>query len=184
MDFPQIRIESQFGKIGITSNRPIQKIEQPQAELTIEQPSAELFIDRRPSKLTIDQTMARENLDLKSVFKRSEENANLGFQTLMEYIAKESQDGDEIMNIAKVKGNPIINQSISALTHISNYNTGNIPPNESVKIEYIPSSLEINWKQNKPIIEVQLNKPIHSYTPGNSVVFMEQYPALKIDFTG
>ena len=74
MQIPQIRIESQAGKIGLNINKPIQSIEQPQADLSIDQPPAEMTINRQPGRLTIDQTLARENLDLKSVFKRNDEN--------------------------------------------------------------------------------------------------------------
>lgn len=184
MRVPQITIESQFGKIGLNISQPIQEIEQPKAEMIIEQPPAQLIINRYPSKLTIDQTLAWENLDLKSIFKRNTENASIGINTAMEYIAKKSQEGDELMNIAKIKGNPIINHAIAALTKSSQFNTGDIPSQESVKIEYTPSSVEIDWKQNKPQIDVRLNKPIHNYTPGNTEISMAQYPSLKIDFTG
>lgn len=182
MQIPQIRIESQAGKIGLNINKPIQSIEQPQADLSIEQPPAEMTINRQPGRLTIDQTLARENLDLKSVFKRNEENAQLGYQTLMEYISKTVQEGDELMKIEN-GGQPLIDQAVRSMDRETVFNTGNTPSQESVQIEYTPAKVEIEWHRNKPNIQVQINKPIHEYTPGNVEVFMQQHPSLNIDFT-
>ncbi|RTR36373.1 hypothetical protein EKG37_02110 [Robertmurraya yapensis] len=183
MRIPQIRMESQAGKIGLATYQPIQKIEQPQADITIEQPTADLGITHRPSRLTIDQTLAWDNLDLKNVFKRVEESANKGFQAAMEFIRRESQEGDELMNIAKVK-NPIAKQASRAISKETPYDTGSVPSSESVQIDYVPASVDINVRANKPQIQVQAHKPIHEYTPGSTDVYMLQYPSLKIDVTG
>lgn len=184
MRLPQIILESQSGTIGLNINKPVQEIEQPKADVSIEQKPAEMIINRQSSKLTIDQTLARENLDLKSVFKRMDDNADLGFQTAMEYIAKVSQEGDELMNIAKVKVNPVLSQAERALSSETTFNTGNVPSQQSVNIDYTPASVDIEWIQHKPDIQLQVNKPVHTYTPGTTEVKMEQYPSLKIDFTG
>ncbi|MEH7124267.1 DUF6470 family protein [Bacillus sp. JJ1773] len=181
MQIPQIRIESQVGKIGLDITKPNQHIEQPQADLSIEQPPAEMVINRQPSRLTIDQTIAKENLDLKSVFKRGDENAQLGYRNLMEYIGKVVQEGAELMMIEN-GGNPIANHAERALTHDLVFNTGNTPSQNSVKVEYTPSKVDIEWKRNKPNIQVQINRPIHEYIPGRVDIYMEQTPSLKIDF--
>ncbi|KAB2336787.1 hypothetical protein F7731_10575 [Cytobacillus depressus] len=181
MQIPQIRIESQVSRIGLTINKPNQSIEQPQADLSIEQPPAEMEINRLPSKLTIDQTLAKENLDLKSIFKRGDENSQLGYQAFMDYVSKTVQEGAELMRIEN-GGNPIANQAERALDHDIVFNTGNTPSQNSVKVEYTPSKVEIEWKRNKPNIQVQINRPIHEYTPGRVDVHIEQTPSLKIDF--
>lgn len=181
MNFPQIQIESFHGKIGIKIDKPIQKLEQKSAEISIEQNPAELAIERNPGKLTIDQTLARENLDLKSIFKRNDENAVLSKQKVMEYINKTVQEGNELMKIEN-KGQPIIEQAKRNLERIIMFNTGNIPSQFSVKIDYTPSNIKIDWKVNKPDIQVQVNHPVHEYTPGKANIFVEQYPSINIDF--
>lgn len=181
MNFPQIQIESFRGKIGINIDRPIQKLEQKPADISIEQNPAEMTIVRDLGKLTIDQTLARENLDLKSIFKRNDENAVLSKQKVMEYINKTVQEGNELMKIEN-KGQPIIDQAKRSLERITAFNTGNTPSQYSVKIDYTPSKINIDWKVNKPDIQLQVNQPIHEYTPGEAQVFMEQYPSINIDF--
>jgi hypothetical protein len=63
VNYPQLRMESAFGQLGLSSQKPVQEIEQPPAEISISQPKAELTIDRKPGKLTIDQTQAWEDMD-------------------------------------------------------------------------------------------------------------------------
>jgi hypothetical protein len=181
MNFPQIQIESFQGQIGINIDKPIQKIEQKPAEISVEQNQAEMTIELEPGKLTIDQTLARENLDLKSIFKRNDENAMLSKQKVMEYINKTVQEGNELMKIEN-KGQPIIDQAKRSLERITVFNTGNTPSQFSVKIDYTPSNINIDWKVNKPDIQVQVNQPIHDYSPGKANIFMEQYPSISIDF--
>ncbi|PLR78244.1 hypothetical protein CU633_06930 [Bacillus sp. V3-13] len=181
MRLPQIQIESQTGRIGLRTNQPVQMLEQKPTDLSIEQPKADLFIHRQPGRLTIDQTMARENLDLKSMRKRSEENAQAGFQALREYVAKTVQEGDELMRIEN-GGQPIKDQAKRALVHETVFNTGNIPSQFSVKVEYTSARIEVDWNRNKPVIHAQVNKPVHEYIRGTTDVYMEQYPSLKIDF--
>lgn len=180
MNFPQIQIESFRGKIGINIDKPIQKLEQKPAEISIEQNPAEITIQREPGKLTIDQTLARENLDLKSIFKRNDENAVLSKQKVMEYINKTVQEGNELMKIEN-QGQPIIDQAKRRLERITLFNTGNTPSQFSVKIDYTPSNIKIDWKVNKPDIQVKVNQPKHEYIPGKANVFMQQYPSINFD---
>jgi hypothetical protein len=181
MNFPQIQIESIHSKIGIIIDKPIQKLEQKSAEISTKQNPAEMTIERDPGKLTIDQTLARENMDLKSIFKRNDENVGLSKQKVMEYINKTVQEGNELMKIEN-KGQPIIDQAKRSLERITVFNTGNTPSQFSVKIDYNPSKINIDWKVNIPDIQVQVNQPMHDYTPGEVNVFMEQYPSVNIDF--
>jgi hypothetical protein len=182
MYIPQIQINSQMGKIGLTIQKPIQEIKQPQAVVSMGQPPAQLNISNQPGKLTIDQTMARENLDLKNVFRRTEENAQLGSQRVMEYISESVQEGQELMRIEN-GGNPIKEQSKRALERNISYDTGSIPSQNSVKISYIPAKVNVDIHTHEPNIEIKVNKVSHQYTPGNVDVYLSQQPSMKINFT-
>jgi hypothetical protein len=182
VNIPKIRIDSQMGKIGLKINKPLQEIKQPQPVVSIEQPAAELKISNQQGKLTIDQTLARENLDLKSVFKRTEENAQTGYQSVMQYISKSVQEGNELMKIEN-GGNPIKEQSKRSLERSINYDTGSIPSQNSVKISYKPARVNVDIHTHAPNIEARVNKVSHQYTPGTTDVFLQQAPSLKIDFT-
>jgi Family of unknown function (DUF6470) len=184
MNFPQLRMESIFGQIGLTSQKPIQEIEQPPAEMTIKQPKAELTIDRAPGKLTIDQTQAWEDMDLKHISRRIEEFAQNGYQDWLSGMARRAQEGDDLMRIEN-GGNPIAEHAkINSANPIYEFNIGFVPSPFSVKINYQPSDVRINWKTNKPDINVKVNKPRHDYTPGIVRGEMIQWPSLKIEVIG
>jgi hypothetical protein len=182
MQLPQIRLQSTNAQINIQTQKGQLEIEQPPAKLSIQQPKAEIQIDRAPFRLTINQTKAREDVDLKSISRRIEEAAQLGRQDWLEGIARRAQEGEELMKIEN-RGNPIAEiakRKIFLPEH--EFGLGWIPSEGSVKINYEPANVDIQWKINKPIIESQINKPIINYTPGNVDINMKQYQSLKIDF--
>jgi hypothetical protein len=182
MQVPQIRLESTYAQIGIRTNHAHLAIEQPKADLTIEQPKANMSIQTNQSKLTIDQSKAREQMDLKSIFKRQDEASQLGYNGVLEGIARRAAEGEQLMKIEN-GGNAIA----SIAKQKSNPKPKELGKNwapmiGNVNIEYTPSKVEIIIEPKKPIIHVQPNKPIFTYSPGKVEYMMEQYPSLKIDF--
>lgn len=182
MQFPQIRLQSTFGKTEINTHNAKLEYEQPKVELSIQQPPAELDINRTPSKLTIDQTKAREDMDLKKISKRIEEFAQQGYQDWLSGLARVSQEGDDLMMIEN-GGHPIADQAKrNSESPMLDFNIGWIPSAGGVKVGYDPGKVELTWKVNKPIIESRVNKPIVNYSPGKVEVSLKEYPSLKIDF--
>lgn len=182
MQFPQIRMTSQHAQIELDIQQPVQSIEQPQAELDLQQPPAELTVETKPSKLTIDQTKAREDMDLKSIAKRIEEFAQLGYQDWLEGLARAAGEGDELMMIEN-GGDPIPEQAQrnSEGTELE-FNIGYIPSAGSVAIDFQPAHVQIDVKTNPVINNTRPQKPIHHYQPGKVHVSMKQYPSVNIDF--
>jgi hypothetical protein len=182
MNLPQIRLESTFAKIAIETTHPVLEIEQPPAELDLQQPPAEIHIETTPAKLTIDQTKAWEDMDLKHIFRRIEEFAQLGYEDWLEGMARVSQQGDELMRIED-DGNPIAEQAKeNSEDPMYEFNIGWVPSHFSVKTYYEPAKVHIDIKVNKPIIKTKINKPIINYTPGKVTTELVQRNSLKIDF--
>lgn len=182
MKIPQIRIESQSALIAINQTDPVQEIEQPMAKVSIEQPAATVKIETTPGKLTIDQTKAWEDMDLKSIFKRTKEFANQGFKDCMEGIARRTQQGNELMRIEN-KGNPISNQANeNSQPPMKQFSIGWIPSHFSVDIDYIPAQVKITSKSNKPIIKIDAEQPIITYQRGEISINLKQKNELNIDF--
>jgi hypothetical protein len=182
MQMPQIRLESTFAKLGMTTTKPIQEIQQPPADLSIEQPKADLKIETTKGKLSIDQSQARADVDLKSIARRIEEFAQQGYQDWLSGMARVAQDGDQLMRNEE-GGNPLIEQAkINSETPIYDFNIGWIPSHGSVKINYTPANVKIDVQVNKPNIQVQVNKAITSYTQGKNNFELAQQNTLKIDF--
>jgi hypothetical protein len=184
MNFPQLRMESTFGRIGLTIQNAYQTIEQPKAELSIRQPKAELDIETTDGKLTIDQTQAWEDMDLKHIFRRIEEYAQNGYKDWLSGMARVSQEGDELLKIEN-GGNPIPEQAkMNSESPMYDFNIGFIPSHFSVKTNYQPGKLKIDWYTNKPQIDVKVNNPLIEYTPGKVHGEMKQWSSLTIDFIG
>lgn len=179
---PQIRLETERAQLSIHSPKGKQSIEQPHAEVDIQQPKAEMTAHTTPSKLSIDQTRAWEAMDLKHIFRRIEEFADLGRQYLLEGMARRAEQGNEMMRIEN-GGNPlpdIARRNSERPTY--DFNIGYVPPRFSVDIHYEPSKLDIQWQINNPIINIKARKAITEYDPSPVEIAMERYATLKIDF--
>ncbi|WP_409295727.1 DUF6470 family protein [Peribacillus sp. SCS-26] len=183
MNIPQIRLQSTPGKIEMRTVQPQQMIDQMPAELSIEQPKAELSIETTPGKLTIDQTRAREDVDLKSIFKRTAEFAQQGYEDWLSGLARVASDGDELMQIEN-GFKAIVNQAKrNSESPMYDFNIGWVPSHGSVKINYEPAEVKVDAVPQKPRITAEAVKPIHEYTPGQTEISMKQYPSLSIEFT-
>ncbi|GCD81146.1 DUF6470 family protein [Parageobacillus thermoglucosidasius] len=181
MNFPQIQIRTTKAILGLHIEKPIQHIEQPKADLSIEQKPATLTIDSKPARLTIDQSKAWRDMELLNPFDSTRKFAEEGRESLLEGIARRAQEGDQLMKIEN-GGNAIA--AIAAEKGFHPYKQLGIkfiPSVHSVDIGYQPGYLDIKVDANKPIIEANVNRPIHEYKPGNVSAYMIQYPSIKID---
>jgi hypothetical protein len=184
MQLPQIRLQSTFARLGLNIEKPVQEIQQPNADMSSHQQPAEMEIEHTPSKLEMDSYEARADLDLKSVRRRIEDAAQDGYQAVLDGMARMSQQGDEMMNVQNNK------DAIADIAHenstqpVYDFNVVFLPRPGSFKISYDPGSLKINWTIHKPEIEVKPQKPIVNYTPGKVSSYIDTWNSLKIDYTG
>ena len=179
---PQIRMESQFARIGMNQTMSVLHIEQKQADISIEQPPATLKMETKPGKLAIDQTLAWEQTHLKSTIKHIEDFANEGLRAVAEGIARRAAQGDELMQIEK-GGNPIASQAIqNGFRQQKQLGITFMPQPFSVKLHYDPAEVQIDVEPNKPIIDVIPNRPEITFERGNVEIYMEQYEELHIDY--
>lgn len=184
MQVPQIRLQSQQAQIELQTRPATQTIEQPKAQMEIQQPHAELQIHTIPGKLSIDQTEAWEEMDIKSVFRRTEENAQYGKQKAMEGIARIASEGDQLMKIENSR-KVIVEQSAQRALENQTFDTNItwIPSFFSVKTDYQPAEVTIDWNTHQANINVKTQKPIITYQPGEVTARLKQHQALNIDFT-
>ncbi|WP_062108983.1 DUF6470 family protein [Bacillus niameyensis] len=182
MQVPQIRMESQFAKIGIETKEIKQSIQQPKADLHIKQPQAEIKMRTTPGKLTIDQSQAWEEMDIKGIFQRVKENAVRGSQKLMEGIARTVREGDEMIEIQNGQNAYVEQARRNANPPPPELNITYVPSPFSVKLHYQQGKTDIQFQTRKPIIDANTRKPVISYQPGEVNVHLRQRNSLKIDF--
>lgn len=181
MEIPKLHIETTKGMLGQSTTRPMQRIEQPVASLSIEQPKAIQTFQTTQPKLSINSIQARADVDLKSISKRWDEVASYSRQSLLEGMARRAQQGAEMMSIEN-GGNPFASQAKQTGRQMKSLGIKFIPSYGSVKIDFTPGNVNIQTEQQKPIISAQANKPIIDFVPGKVKAEMIQYPSIDISW--
>ncbi|WP_431029177.1 DUF6470 family protein [Lysinibacillus sp. LZ02] len=188
MRLPQIQIRTTDIKMNLQIDKPKQHIEQPRAKQTIEQPAAILDINTTRGQLKIDSSQARRDLGLIGPLESGKNYAEKGKRESLKGMARRASEGRQLMESAgKDQGRAPL-QSIAKQNHGPKrpgpYNIKFVPSIGSVKIDYTPGKTDINFTPQKPKIDVQVNKPIHKYTPGDVTGTMLQRPDVEIDVIG
>jgi len=182
MNIPKLQIQATNAQIGITTQRAVQEIQQPQANLDLQQPQAKMTIQTTKSKLSIDAHDARESMGYQTSMSRTREIAQQSKQDALEGTARRAQEGIELMSIEK-GGNPIADQAKRrGKQPYSSINIKFIPQADSIKIDFEPGKVDIQVEPQKVINNSTINKPIHNYTPGKVKIDLLQEPSLKIDW--
>lgn len=184
MQIPQIQIQQTYAKIGLRITKPVQEIEQPPAQISIKQESAKMVIDRKPGMLEIDQEQARNEVNLKSPSVLSDDFAQYGRQQLLEAIASIVQKGNQMAAIKNNADAIVAMATEYTLKMPPDFNIGFIPSHGSVKFDYTPAEINIDWQIGGTEIDTIVQKPIHHYKPGKAEVYMSQWPELTIDVLG
>lgn len=98
-------------------------------------------------------------MDLKPISKRIEEFAQNGYNDWLEGLARMAEQGDQLMRIED-GGLPIADQAKeNSEDPMLEFNIGFVPSPFSVKTNYEPAKVNINWQVNKPVIEATINRP-------------------------
>ncbi|TYS15174.1 hypothetical protein FZC78_16090 [Rossellomorea vietnamensis] len=184
MNFPQIRLQSSPASISIQTTPGRVEIEQPRAQLDIQQPKAILDIETSSGKLTIDQTEAWADMNIKSVFRMTEDNAQEGQQAVLEATGSAAQDGDELMRIENGGGAIAFQAKRNGESPIYDFNIGWIPRHGSVKIQYDPASVMIDARPQEVINNTRTQKPVIEHVPSQVDISLKQHGSLDIDFEG
>ena len=188
MRIPQIQIRTTDIKMDLNIIDPVQRIKQPKADLSISQPAATLEINTTNAKLDIDMSQFWKDIGLKPTSDLIKEYAQMGRQEMLKGISRRVREGRQMMlGAGKGQGSDII-KSIAMQNHGPKrpgpYNIKFIPSYNSIKVNIIPGTTDINITRNAPEIDVQVNKPIHDYTPGDVTGTMIVRPNVEIDVIG
>jgi hypothetical protein len=184
VQFPQIRLQQTYAQIGLKITQPIQELQQKPAELSIKQESAKMTIEKKPSQFKVDDEQFWNDLGFKSIPTILQESAQNGRETVLEYIGTKAQEGDQLAKIEN-KSDAIVGIiTDKVLPQKADFNIGFIPSPGSVKIQFTPAEIHIDWKKGGADIQVTPNKVVHNYTPGKTEVYLQQKQQLQIDFVG
>jgi len=182
MRLPQIRIDQQFARIGISMEDAKVQMSQPEADLSIKQPPADVNIETRPGKLSIDQSQAFHDLGQYPVKEAVRLEAEEGKKLVTEGTRRRRREGDQLMKIEN-GGDPIKQQAKTRMPReYRPFNIGVIPSYNSVKINYEPADVNVDIQANKPVIQSQANPVQRQVTPANFDVYLDQQNYIDISF--
>ncbi|RYM05903.1 hypothetical protein EWH99_04570 [Sporolactobacillus sp. THM7-7] len=186
--YPHLEMYQAFGRISINTQNARLEIRQPKTDQYIQQPKADMRIDREPSRVTIDQTEAWHNLDLKSAMTRIEEVAAAGRQAVLDGIARRAREARELLHIERNKGKNLIALQAAENAPMAvigtRYDTGHVPPFQSVRVHGSPGTLHVRWQTHPPVIQSEPNPPEYTYHPGGVEISVQQYSSLDIRAVG
>ncbi|PYZ92786.1 hypothetical protein CR194_14125 [Salipaludibacillus keqinensis] len=185
MDLARINISTTQAQTGIQSQRPPMSIHQPQADMHIDQEFGSIRISTTASQLFIDQTEAFADADLKGPLRRSDEFAARSMQNVMQYIAKTTQQGDQMKKIEHGTNAiaSIAKQNGERPTKQINY--GTVPEHMGkVSIDYRPSDISIQADRSEPTIRVHKNDPQIHIPRWESNVYLQQKNHIDFSVSG
>lgn len=182
MPLPILRMEQTHFQLGLNTIKPVQDLQQPQAELDIRQIPTRLEMRTTKPQLLVDTTEARADLGLKSVARANAEYAAKGRQAALEAIAKIAQEGIALRSVEnggqgkqlKLISKQNFNKPMlpSQMTFLPRYG--------SLQIDWILGNLDIQWQTGGADINVTVNKPIHNYTLGKVEGYVLQKNSLRM----
>lgn len=188
MRIPQIQITKTDIQMDWNIKDPVQRLRQPKADLNISQPAATLEIHTTDAKLDVDMSQFWKDVGLKPTRDLIAEYAQMGRQEMLKGISRRVGEGRQMMlGAGKGQGAGTI-KSIAMQNHGPErpgpYNIKFIPSYQSIKVNITPGTTDVNITRNPPKIDVQVNKPIHDYTPGDVTGTMLVRPDVEIDVIG
>lgn len=181
MQIPRLTMTSQFARLGLQIDKPVQTIEQPRAEIEQSQPQAKVEVRRTQPRLTIDQTEAWASMERKNPLRIMEDAAREGMQAIQEGIARRASEGSRLMRIES--GEDVAKNIAVELA---------LPPPREMNVRFLlgrfgveysieQGTTDIDVETSPPTFDVQVKSPIHEYERGKVTGVMEQYASLTID---
>ena len=188
MRIPQIQITTTDIQMDWNISDPIQRIQQPNADVKIEQPAAILDISTTRPQMQVDMSQFWRDVGLKPTKELISENAQKARQEMLQGISRRMGEGRQML-LGAGKG-----QGADTIKSIAMQNHGPkrpgpigiefIPSYNSIKVSIQPGTTDVNIQRQFPRIDVQVNKPIHDYTAGKVSGTMVVRPDVNIDVIG
>lgn len=169
-------IETTPSRLEMTSSRP-------KVEMKTER--AEVMIEKEPIKVLIDQREAFASAGLKNAARILRENAQKGIQSVHEYLAKHSSDGDLLGNIQN-RGEPIADIAWQDTFSNDQFDIGTIPsvrPKVDVQgsLQFHPKST-VQGAFNGVSFSVTPGDLKIQYTPSQIRIFVMQYASIHFRY--
>lgn len=183
MPSARLTIDQTFALHGLRIHKPVQRIQQPHAELNLRQEPAVVEIRQPSGVLSLDSTRARENIGLKRPLVFSDDQMSYARQQWLEAIARMSEAGDRLAAI-ETRANAIADLAFESWFREPAYFPATPPVDEGVDVHYEAKRPVIRVERRGMRMDPVTKPPIREYTPGKVEGYMRQWPSVKIDVVG
>ncbi|MFT9849595.1 DUF6470 family protein [Aneurinibacillus sp. REN35] len=184
MNMPRLDIQQTFAKLDWEVQTPSYTFEPGRAELSIQQQPAEMVLHRTPSQLTIDQSQCWADMDLKHTFRRIAEDAAAGHQQALAYIEKVTLEGEQLGAIEH-GGNTIRSLAMdNRFLPEHSFTYGNVPSNFSLRLDFTPGDLGMEWNTGGTTIDVHTAPFQHHYEKGKITYMMQKKNEMHFQMVG
>jgi len=178
----QLRIEHQFGQVGINASRASLNLTATRAQLEMDTQPARLEIDAEPPRIHIDQSQCFADAGLRSPARFAAYKKEQAQQDFAEGVAKIVSKGDELQKINKASIADVAREQ-SPLNARVEYNVKAIPQ-QPPEIWFDLSPVRFNYQPAAVTIKVRPGEVRADYQPAVTEIYEKQKALLKIEWVG
>ncbi|WP_069650367.1 DUF6470 family protein [Caloranaerobacter ferrireducens] len=175
--------------LQITTTKPIIQINTTNGQMNIRQPKGEQNIETTMPRVKIESEKPRVIIDqyqcfaesgLKNYLDLEKQAAMLGYQRVLEGIARIVEDGNRMAQIENGMPPAIPELAEKNAWEEFDYNIDIIPKSRP-KID-VEGSLNIDWELGKVNIDYKTNRPIINFQRGKVEIYLKQKPSIEIRY--
>jgi len=181
MRIPQLLIRTIDAKIDLHTIPAQLEIRQRKADMFQRQPPGILEIESQNVQVLIDNYPTRYDLGFRNVIDLARDYAARGRQALLNAIGRYAEQGDRLRQF-HVPGNTVAR--IAAENAKDEPREIGLKPVRGPEFTVIPPELSIRYTAREPELVVKPNPPEFTYTRGDVVIRMVQYPRVEIEWVG
>jgi hypothetical protein len=180
-----LQISKTNALLGIQTNPGRMEMNSTQPKIEMQSQRPEVKIIREPIKVLIDQREAFASAGLKNVARILRENAQKGIQSVHEYLAKYSADGDLLSNIQN--RTDAITDIVVRDSYTEKFVNIGVMPSERPKFE-VQGSLQFHPKSFTEAIHNGVSFSVTpgnlniQYTPAQIRIFVRQYSSIHFRY--
>lgn len=180
MNFPQLKIEQQFARIGLEIKQPGLKVEQGKAHLQIKQKMGKLNIRADNVEISAENYSACYDLGYKKPVDVSRDIAQKGREVYIEYVKRTSNNGDRLMRIEEntTFSDIAVEETFSGEKELS------LKWKRGPEIDVKKANLEIDYKPGKSFFSSKLAQTKVALDWGKINIYLRKYPNIDIQVVG
>ncbi|MFZ5968976.1 MAG: DUF6470 family protein [Bacillota bacterium] len=178
-----LRISSTPALIGVKTNWGKLEMKQPAADMDIQIQKPSLEIRSEQIKVQIDQSQCFSEAGLKGIDDFMKERVGVSKKGFQKGLAKIVRQGNEMMQI-DTGINVIAKQAKESMFEDKAQLTLVSMPKSRPKIDFMGGTVDIQVVEGAVDVNVQVNKPVGNYIPGNVDIYLKQKNSLNIEYVG